>query len=156
MRPKRSRAVQTLHFLSAGLLPCLMMFLCIASLVAQSANVPTPLMKSGQPVDWWFVFKFNAESFPGCGGGAQRACPFGGTVQPYNEFSQQFAYASSVDPTLRQGGGCIGDTTTDPLGATFQQMYDGNFFYVLWNEQFDGDPLNTQSAPAGHSKGMLV
>jgi hypothetical protein len=133
-----------------------MMFLCIASLVAQSANVPTPLMKSGQPVDWWFVFKFNAESFPGCGGGAQRACPFGGTVQPYNEFSQQFAYASSVDPTLRQGGGCIGDTTTDPLGATFQQMYDGNFFYVLWNDQFDGDPLNTQSAPAGHSKGMLV
>ncbi|MGA2259393.1 MAG: deoxyribonuclease II family protein [Thermoguttaceae bacterium] len=156
MRQKRSRAVRTLHFLSAGLLPCLMMFLGVASLAAQSANVPTPLMKSGQPVDWWFVFKFNAESFPGCGGGGQRACPFGGTVQPYNEFSQQFAYASSVDPTLRQGGGCIGDTTTDPLGATFQQVYDGNFFYVLWNDQFDGDPINTQSAPAGHSKGMLV
>jgi hypothetical protein len=132
------------------------MFLCAGSLAAQSANAPTPLLKSGHPVDWWFVFKFNAESFPGCGGGAQRACLFGGTVQPYAEFSQQFAFDSSVDPTLQQGGGCVGDTTSDPLGATFQQVYDGNFFYVLWNDQFDGDPINTEAAPAGHSKGMLV
>jgi hypothetical protein len=133
-----------------------MMFLCMTSLAAQSANAPTPLMKSGQAVNWWFVFKFNAGSFPGCGSGAQRACLFGGTVQSYKEFSQQFAYASSADSTLRQGGGCIGDTAMDPLGATFQQVYDGNFFYVLWNDQFDGDPINTASAPAGHSKGMLA
>jgi hypothetical protein len=35
-------------------------------------------------------------------------------------------------------------------------VYDGNFFYDPWNDQFEGDPINTQSAPAGHSKGMLV
>jgi hypothetical protein len=122
-------------------------------LTAQQA--PVPLLKSGQPVDWWFVFKFNAESFPQCGG-AQRTCPFGGTVESYSSFSQQFVYASSADHTLQQGGGCVGDTTTDPLGATFNQVYNGTFFYVIWNDQFYGDPLANQYAPAGHSKGMLA
>jgi hypothetical protein len=121
-----------------------------------AANAPSPVLKVGQAVDWWFVFKFNAGSFPGCGEDAQRACPFGGTVQAYKNFSQQFAYASSTDHTLQKGGGCVGDTTIDPVGATFHQIYNGHFFYVLWNDQFYGDPINTESAPAGHSKGMLA
>jgi hypothetical protein len=112
-------------------------------------------LKAGTPVDWWFVFKFNAASFPECGG-AQRMCPFGGTVKPYTSFGQQFVFASSADQTLRQGGGCIGDTTADPLGATFNQVYNGAFFYVIWNDQFYGDPLPNKDAPAGHSKGMLA
>jgi hypothetical protein len=102
------------------------------------------------------VFKFNSETLPGCDGGALRSCPFGGTVQPYNHFSQQFAYASSMDQSLQEGGGCLGDGTTDPVGATFDQVYDGHFFYVVWNDQLDGDPANTQSSPAGHSKGLLA
>jgi hypothetical protein len=115
-------------------------------------------LKTGQPVDWWFVFKFNAASFPGCGGSAQRACMFGGTSQAYKfGFSQQFAYATSVSPTLKQGGGgCLGDTTTDPVGATFNQVYEGNYFYVLWNDQFYTDPMPSMEAPWGHSKGMLA
>jgi len=129
--------------------------LALTLLAAQDAVAPVPLLKSGEPVDWWFVFKFNSQSFPECGG-FQRTCTFGGTVQPYASFGQQFAFASSADGTLRQGGGCIGDTTTDPLGATFDQVYNGKFFYVLWNDQFYGDPLPTQFAPAGHSKGMLA
>ncbi len=142
------------------LLP-LLMLLCIASLAAQQpaapapAPAPAPLLKTGQPVDWWFAFKFNAESFPGCGD-ALRACLFGGAVQQYRTFSQQFAYASSANHELQQGAGCVGDTTTDPLGATFDQVYNGAFFYVLWNDQFYGDPLPTDAAPAGHSKGMLA
>ena len=157
MRPQRPRSGATLHFLAARLLaPLMMMFFCIASMVAQSATAPTPLLKSGQPVDWWFGFKFNAKSFPDCGGTIERACPFGGTVQPYHAYSQQFAYASSAAETLQQGSGCIGDTTTDPLGATFAQVYRGKFFYVLWSDQFYGDPIATKSAPAGHSKGMLA
>jgi hypothetical protein len=127
----------------------------VTLLAAADALAPVPLLKNGQPVDWWFVFKFNAQSFPECGG-PQRICPFGGTVEPYKSFGQQFAFASSADGTLRQGGGCAGDTTTDPLGATFDQVYNGKFFYVLWNDQFYGDPLQTESAPAGHSKGMLA
>jgi hypothetical protein len=123
---------------------------------APSAGAPTPLLKVGQTVDWWFVFKFNAGSFAGCSDLAQRACPFGGTVQPYTHFSQEFIYASSVDHKLQEGGGCVGDTMIDPVGATFDQVYNGHLFYVLWNDQFYGDPMNTQAAPAGHSKGMLA
>jgi hypothetical protein len=133
------------------LLVCLL-YLCLA-LAGQQA--PVPLLESGQPVDWWFVFKFNAESFPGCAG-AQRTCPFGGTVKRYKSFSQQFAFSSSADPSLQLGGGCIGDTTADPLGATFDQVYNGTFFYVIWNDQFYGDPLPNKDAPWGHSKGMLA
>jgi hypothetical protein len=123
---------------------------------ASAAGAPSPLLKVGQPVDWWFVFKFNAGSFPGCSDLAQRACPFGGTVQAYTQFSQEFVYGSSVDHNLQEGGGCVGDTMTDPVGATFDQVYNGHLFYVLWNDQFYGDPINTQAAPAGHSKGMLA
>lgn len=119
-------------------------------------HAPSPLLKTGQPVAWWFVFKFNAASLPGCGDDAQRACPFGGTVQPYKKFSQQFAFASSDNGQLQQGGGCVGDTTADPVGATFSEIYNGGYFYVIWNDQFYGDPISTEAAPAGHSKGALA
>lgn len=138
------------------LLLLMMIFGCLASQAAEQASPPKPLLKSGQPVEWWFVFKFNAGSFPGCGAGSQRACAFGGTVQKYAEFSQQIIYASSAAPALQVGGGCVGDTTNDPVGATFSQVYNGTFFYVLWNDQFDGDPAKTEGEPHGHSKGMLA
>ena len=128
----------------------------VATVHTSAGSVPTPFLSAGQPVDWWFVFKFNAGAFPGCGGGAQRSCPFGGTVQAYDHFSQQFAYASSNAHALQEGGSCAGDSTTDPVGATFDQVYNGHLFYVVWNDQFYGDPLNSASAPAGHSKGLLA
>ncbi|MCK9381769.1 MAG: deoxyribonuclease II family protein [Sulfuritalea sp.] len=125
-------------------------------------SVPAPLLKDGKPVDWWFAFKFNSKSFPGCGGGngANRECPFGGDVQNYT-FSQQFVYASSDDQTLQKGGGCVGETLTDPLGATFDQVYNGSFYYVIWNDQFYDDPhiagcSTSCGSPWGHSKGMLA
>lgn len=127
----------------------------VTLLAGSDAPAPVPLLGNGQHVDWWFAFKFNAKSFPECGG-FQRECPFGGTVQSYSSYSQQFAVASSADGTLREGFGCVGDTVGDPVGATFDQVYNGNFFYVLWNDQFYGDPLQNQDAPAGHSKGMLA
>lgn len=141
--------------LPAAYLPLLLITLWGALLAAADAPAPVPLLKTGQPVDWWFVFKFNAQSFPGCGS-PHRVCLFGGTVQPYWSFGQQFALASSANETLQPGGGCIGDSTTDPLGATFNQVYNGNSYYVLWNDQFYGDPLQIQYAPWGHSKGMLA
>jgi hypothetical protein len=121
-----------------------------------AAGAPVPLLSSSTPVDWWFVFKFNAHSFPECGNGVERTCPFGGAVKPYSHFSQQFAYASSADPTLQKGGGCVGDSKTDPVGATFDEIYNGHYSYVLWNDQFYGDPIDTEGSPAGHSKGMLA
>lgn len=71
-------------------------------------------------------------------------------------FGQQFAFASSDNTTLKQGGSCLGDTTVDPLGATFNQVYKHKLFYVIWNDQFYGDPVANASSPAGHSKGMLA
>ena len=124
----------------------------VASLAAQ----PVPLIDSQTPVDWFFVFKFNAKSFPASCSAAQRKCSFGGQVQPYKDFSQQFAFASSANPQLQQGGACVGVTAADPIGATFGQLYNGKFFYVVWNDQFYGNPLENRGAPAGHSKGMLA
>lgn len=125
-------------------------------------SLPAPLLEKGHSVDWWFVFKFNAAAFPGCGGDAQRACIFGGDVQEYQgKFSQQFVYASSENPELQQGSGCVGDTLKDPVGSTFDEVYNNSFYYVIWNDQFYGDPSikgcgNNCSAPWGHSKGLVA
>jgi len=124
-------------------------------------QAPYPMLAKGHPVAWWFVFKFNASAFPGCGSSAARACPFGGSPQPYSSFGQQFAYASSEAPTLQQGDGCTGDSTSDPVGATFDEVYSGAFHYVIWNDQFYDDPAiqgcsQECGAPWGHSKGMVA
>jgi hypothetical protein len=106
-----------------------------------SPSAPLPLLETGHPVDWWFVFKFNTKSFPDCGNGATRQCSFGGEVQSYpSGFGQQFVYASSESPTLQKGAGCVGEMSTDPLGATFGELYNGTFHYVVWNDQFYDDP----------------
>ena len=119
------------------------------------ASAPAPLLKPGLPVDWWFVFKLNSAVFPGCGG-TNRSCPFGGTVQNYRTFGQQYVYASSDQPALTQGGGCVGDSTNDPLGATFDQVFNAKANFVIWNDQFYGHPLANRPAPWGHSKGMVA
>jgi hypothetical protein len=111
-------------------------------------------------VDWWFVFKLNS-AFPECGAGVTRVCTFGGMVQNYPNFGQQFIFASSENAQLQQGGGCVGETTMDPLGATFDQVYNGTYNYVIWNDQFYDDPkikgcTQDCGAPWGHSKGMLA
>jgi len=122
---------------------------------------PAPLLSRGHPVDWWFVFKLNSKVFPECGGAA-RQCQFGGTVQNYRQgFGQQFVFASSEAASLQQGSGCAGDTTADPIGATFDEVYNDSFYYVVWNDQFYNDPVikgctKSCGAPWGHSKGMLA
>ncbi len=138
-----------------------------------ACEAPYPMLQKGHPVDWWFVFKFNASAFPGCGDAAARTCPFGGTPQPYKSFGQQFAYASSETPNLQQGTGCAGavtpadskvpaDPPVDPIGATFDEVYNGGYHYVLWNDQFYADPAipgcsgDGCSSPWGHSKGMAA
>ncbi len=126
-----------------------------------SSIAPAPLLAKGHPVDWWFVFKFNAQSFPGCDGEATRTCLFGGEVQNYKGFSQQFVYASSENRSLQKGSNCAGDTTTEPIGATFDQIFNGSFHYVIWNDQFYDDPeiegcMTSCGSPWGHSKGLMA
>jgi hypothetical protein len=126
-----------------------------------SGNGPAPLLRTGHAVDWWFVFKFNSKAFPACEGGATRTCPFGGEVQNYKTFGQQFVYASSENPSLQKGADCVGDTTSQPLGATFDEVYNSSNYYVIWNDQFYDDPelegcTKQCGSPWGHSKGMLA
>lgn len=127
-----------------------------------TSNAPVPLLAPGHAVDWWFVFKLNAVIFPGCGHGVARpqSCPFGGTPKSYVE-GQQFVYASSENPHVAQGDGCLGTTQQDPVGATYDEIYNGRFHYVVWNDQFYGDPPLTGcpgncNSPWGHSKGMVA
>ena len=128
---------------------------------ATTAKSPMPLVTAGHPVNWWFVFKLNAVKFPGCGSGATRQCLFGGDIQSYTSFGQQFVYATDEAPSLQKGKGCVGDTKTDPVGATFSQVYDGSLHYVIWNDQFYNDPPiigcgEFCGAPWGQSKGIVA
>jgi hypothetical protein len=150
---------------TASLLTGLGLILSSAGPALSAGEAPVPLLsRGGEPVDWWFAFKFNSQNtFAGCGAGSgKRTCIFGGNVQAKGKFGQQFAVASSRDNALSQGKGCIGATTSDPIGATFDQVYNGDFNYVIWNDQFYGDPVlstcksSSCGAPWGHSKGLLA
>ena len=135
---------------------------------AVAADAPVPLVDKGKPVDWWFVYKFNVTSFLGCGADSgTRTCPFDpkpNSVQTkYGaNFSQQYVFASSAADTLVKGKGCLGMTMSDPLGATFDQVYHGSPYFLIWNDQFYGDPKidgcssGNCDSPWGHSKGMLA
>ena len=47
--------------------------LLLVTSLAYADSKTSPLLAEGQPVDWWFVFKFNTETLPGCGTSAQTA-----------------------------------------------------------------------------------
>ncbi len=174
-----------------------------------ASKVPLPLLSEGEPVDWFFAFKFNSATFPG--GAVNGKVPkfgdpdkgdvgdtgiFGGTFKSYKivkdslgnqvtdakgepqkvniRHGQQYAVASSKHPVLTKNNTeCIGTTLKDPLGATFAQVYDSNDCnYLIWNDQFYGDPddgmgkpgenkngkrvWENRDIPWGHSKGMLA
>jgi hypothetical protein len=124
---------------------------------AAMATALSPLLANGKPVEWWFAFKFNGAIFPA--NQTQEPTPtlFGGQPVKYPDaFSLSYAYASSANPALQMGTGYIGTTLNDPLGATFNQVYSGNYNYVIWNDQFNGDPMENVDTPWGHSKGVLA
>jgi hypothetical protein len=160
-----SELLKPTFFRRALLLICLVFPFGYHTSSGYGADAPVPLLEAGKPTDWWFVFKFNTHSFSGCATGASRACLFGGDLQDYSTtgFSQQYVYASTADPSLKLGNTCLGDTTRDPVGATFDQVYNGSYYYVIWNDQFYNDPnlppckgKDFCEAPWAHSKGMLA
>src|SRR5258708_36019076 len=121
----------------ANLFVVLVAFAALSSAPGIAGDAPVPLLDKDHPVDWRFVFKFNTASFPACGANAQRACIFEGDVRDYRGgFSQQFIYASSDHNSLAKGTGCVWDTTTDPLGAPFDQLYHKPFYYLVLKDQF--------------------
>jgi deoxyribonuclease II len=154
------RSTRVIHrFLVIGLAVAGTLGAVVSPCFGDDSPAPVPLISNGHPVDWWFVFKFNAKAFPGCGA-EQISCPFGGTPQTYVS-GQQYVFASNESPGLTKGGGCLGDTQTDPVGATFDEVYNGTWYYVVWNDQFYNDPAiqgcsKSCGAPWGHSKGLLA
>src|ERR1017187_2481223 len=94
-RPPRSPLFPSPTLFRSRTTRCSLAFVLLAASLAYGQSKPSTLLADGQPVDWWFVFKFNAESFPACGGSAQRACLVGGTVPKYKNLGQQFAFANS-------------------------------------------------------------
>jgi hypothetical protein len=139
--------------------PCTGEAATVAIAAVAEPDLPVPLLAAGHPVTWWFAFKLNSATFPGCGAQTRGSCSFGGSPQSYR-VGQQFVYASSENQTLQQGDGCAGTTFSDPLGATFDEAYHGEFHYIVWNDQFKGDPAipgcgDDCASPWGHSKGMV-
>jgi hypothetical protein len=89
-----------------------------AALPSAHAAPPTPVSQDGTPVDWAFMFKLNAAIFPSSATDA-RPCPFGGSAQPYGQFSQRYAFATSASPNLADGSGLLGAGPADPLYRIF-------------------------------------
>ena len=124
---------------------------------------PVPLLAPGQPVKWWFSFKFNAAGEPEGSMPAGKKGIFDTKTwtRPTYEsdpkkHSQQYLIASSKNPKLKRGSGYLGTSVDDPLGATFAQVYFGSYYLVIWNDQFYDDPIKTKMDSWGHSKGMLA
>jgi hypothetical protein len=148
-------SIRTLAHLCAAL-----MVAAAAPAWAQAPAAPAPLLAKGKPVTWWFAFKFNA-STASDKATTPRPCPFGGAPSAYPTFGQHYAVASNETPTLTAGSGLIGTSVQDPLGATFDEIYNGGFHYLVWNDQFKGAPVvagcqDSCGAPWGHSKGFLA
>jgi hypothetical protein len=69
--------------LTASLLAGLGLIFSSAGPAWSAGEAPVPLLsKGGEPVDWWFAFKFNSQNtFAGCGADSgKRTCIFGGNV----------------------------------------------------------------------------
>src|SRR5690349_3993701 len=103
-----------------------------------------PRLGKDKASDWIFVYKFNTKAFPHCADNVDRACPFGGRPLSYKSgWGQQYVYATKEQSSLQEGSACLGDTDADPVGATFEQIYDGALNFVVWNDQFYLDPKIT-------------
>ena len=125
---------------------------------SQPAPVPPiPLLDASHPADWIFLYKFNASTFPTTG--QVTSCMFGGTPDK-KKSSLAYAVASSSFSVLASGSGLLGTSLADPLGATFNEIYNSNLNYIVWNDQFYGDPRlscgKNCTGRWGHSKGVLA
>ena len=116
------------------------------------------MVDEAQRAKWVFVYKFNAASFPTSG--TLASCLFGGDPKRYAS-SQHYVVAESAHPSLGDGPGLIGTSTSDPVGATFARIYASGLNFVVWNDQFYRHPPiagcgESCGGPWGHSKGVIA
>jgi hypothetical protein len=118
---------------------------------------PQPLAHANDPHRWVFAFKLNGTSFPTK---PPASCLFGGTAQKAKA-SLAYAQATSDFPALVAGLGLLGSSAGDPVGATFDEIYNGRLNFVVWNDQLYGHPQikgcgDGCNGPWGHSKGVVA
>lgn len=65
-----------LHSMGVFLAVYLLMLLFAGAVSAQQQDGPSPLLDTNARVDWWFLFKFNADAFPDSCQGPHPASPF--------------------------------------------------------------------------------
>jgi hypothetical protein len=145
------------HFKLAALAVALNAVTVPAESSAQPAPAPAPMLDQTHNTDWFFVYKFNASSFPTTG--KQTGCMFGGSLD-HKKSSEAFALASAGSTSLASGTGLVGTSLDDPIGATFNEIYNSNLSFIVWNDQFYGDPRlkcgKNCTGRWGHSKGILA
>jgi len=132
-----------------------------AAFAQPEASSPAPAAGEPEVPDWLAVFKFNIRTAPTQAADSDRHCPFGGSPAHNGAYSQAYAAATSLRPTLAAGTGLVGSGADDPLGATFARIWEGDYNYVVWNDQFYRHPAiagcsESCGAPWGHSKGILA
>jgi hypothetical protein len=125
---------------------------------AESAPAPGPRIDGLTPADWIFAFKLNAATASTTA--TLGNCTFGGAPKSYHS-SQHYVVASSLDPQLRDGPGLVGTGSSDPVGATFELIYQSDLSFVVWNDQFYRHPniagcSDSCGGPWGHSKGIIA
>lgn len=113
---------------------------------------PVPLVDAQTPKAWWFAFKLNARKFPT---DLPKKCLFGGKKGP-TPVGQSYIMATQNEPNLKDGPGLLGTSDGDPLGATFEKIYNGKFHYIVWNDQFKDKPSIRGGGTWAHAKGMVA
>ncbi len=104
-----------------------------------SAPAPAPLLSAGHPVDWWFTFKLNSAHLRDAALPLQEPA-FGGTPQTCcSSDSSSRLRAVRMGRCSRAAVGARETPRRDPIGATFDQVYNGTFNYVIWNDQLYDD-----------------
>lgn len=148
------------RLLRAAICASALFAVCAIAQPAGVAGPPTPLLDQTHPVQWFFAYKFNASSFP-TRQLRKSDCIFGG--KPLTQKTGlKYAVASSAFSALTDvSGPLIGTTLNDPVGATFNEIYNGHLNFVVWNDQFNGHPRvhgcgDNCDAPWGHMKGVLA
>ena len=126
---------------------------------------PSPRVDSLTAVDWLAVYKFDAKFATTA---PPDHCVFDTSERIAADYKgkqcQHYAMSTNSNPklTAMPFGSLIGTSTDDPLGATFDQFFNGpeDNSYVIYNDQFYGDPSPTSACSeakgCGHAKGAVM
>jgi hypothetical protein len=124
---------------------------------AIAAPISAPRANADEIHNWVFAFKLNGTTFETP---PTDTCLFGGKPQT-KKASLAYAEATSDSTALVPGPGLLGTSLNDPVGATFNQIYNNRLNFIVWNDQLYRHPSikgcgDGCNGPWGHSKGVIA